>query len=69
MHYIRKYVSFVSVESPTESVFKSSLDRRVSFNDQLDDDWSLTALVGADANRETYTGRSTTNENVQKNGR
>ena len=35
----------------------------LSFNDQLDDDWSLTALVGADANRETYSGRSTTNEN------
>jgi TonB-linked SusC/RagA family outer membrane protein len=35
----------------------------LSFNDQLDEDWSLTALVGADANRETYTGRGTTNEN------
>ena len=33
--YIRKYVSFVSVESPTESVFKSQLDKRVYFIDQL----------------------------------
>ena len=33
--YVRKYVSFVSVESPTESVSKSQLDRSTSFIDQL----------------------------------
>ena len=35
MDYIRKYISFVSVESPTESVSKSKLDQRTSFNDKL----------------------------------
>ena len=35
MNYIRKYVSFVSVESPTESVSKSHMDNRVFFIDQL----------------------------------
>ena len=33
--YLQKYVSFVSVESPTESVPKSQLDRSTSFIDQL----------------------------------
>ena len=33
--YIRNYVSFVSVESPTESISKSTLDQRISFNNQL----------------------------------
>ena len=33
--YIKNYVSLVSVESPTENVAKSKLDKRVSFNDQL----------------------------------
>ena len=33
--YMQKYVSFVSVESPTESVSKSHLDRSTSFIDQL----------------------------------
>ena len=33
--YVEKYVSFVSVESPTESVSKSQLDISASFNDQL----------------------------------
>ena len=35
LNYIRKYVSLVSVESPTENVAKSHMDIRVSFNDQL----------------------------------
>ena len=35
LNYIRNYVSFVSVESPTENVAKSQLDRSVSFDDQL----------------------------------
>ena len=33
--YIRNYVSFVSVESPTTSVIKSKREKRISFNDQL----------------------------------
>ena len=33
--YVGKYVSFVSVESPTESVSKSQMDRSTSFFDQL----------------------------------
>ena len=35
MDYIGKYVSLVSVESPTESVSKSNLDIRFSFIDKL----------------------------------
>ena len=35
MDYMRKYVSLVSIESPTESVYKSKLDQRTSFIDQL----------------------------------
>ena len=31
----RKYVALVTIESPSESVFKSRLDKRTSFNDQL----------------------------------
>ena len=34
-NYIRKYVSLISVESPTELVTKSQIDKSVSFNDQL----------------------------------
>ena len=33
--YLNKYVSFVSVESPSNSVTKSRRERRTSFNDQL----------------------------------
>ena len=33
--YVRNYVSFVSVESPTTSVIKSKREKRISFNDQL----------------------------------
>ena len=35
MHYLRNYVSFVSVESPTKSITKSMRDKRASFIDQL----------------------------------
>jgi hypothetical protein len=35
VNYIRRYISFVSIESPTESVSKSKLDRRTSFIDKL----------------------------------
>ena len=35
MDYIKKFVSFVSIESPTESISKSKLDQRTSFIDQL----------------------------------
>ena len=35
INYIRKYISFVSIESPSESVFKSSMDKRTSFIDKL----------------------------------
>jgi hypothetical protein len=35
MDYIGKYISFVSIESPTKSVSKSKLDKRVFFFDQL----------------------------------
>ena len=35
LNYIRKYVSLVSVESPTENVAKSQMDKTVSFDDQL----------------------------------
>ena len=34
-NYIRRYVSLVSIESPSDSIYKSSLDRRTSFSDQL----------------------------------
>ena len=33
--YLNKYVSFVSVESPSNSITKSRRERRTSFNDQL----------------------------------
>ena len=33
--YVRKYVAFVSIESPTETVSKSQMDRSTSFIDQL----------------------------------
>ena len=33
--FVRNYVSFVSVESPSTSVMKSRREKRVSFNDQL----------------------------------
>ena len=35
MDYVRRYVSFVSIESPTESISKSSLDRSTSLIDKL----------------------------------
>ena len=35
MDYLRRYVSFVSVESPTTSVSISKLEKRLSFYDQL----------------------------------
>ena len=34
-NYVKKYVSFLTVESPTESVSKSSVDRRTSIDDQI----------------------------------
>ena len=35
LEYVRKYISLVSVESPTENVAKSQLDKRLYFIDQL----------------------------------